>query len=219
LDAATIITSVITQSGTDASRQTILSVLNERYADQVAQSQWALRSVAIANTVAGQSVYPLPALPEIVEVLGLQVGGGRPWDRVGLQDMWMLESGTSSIFTALSGVFAPSYDVNGQAAITLYPTPIVAGLPIVALSAVLPTALTDDSSSLPVTPSDLHGSLIDGVTSMILRRVDEREDLAAPYEQIFATATEEMRKRKNSLLRGRGPVQIQVAGYHWDNSA
>lgn len=218
MDAKSIIDAVLAQSGTDASRPTLLSILNERYLDQVAQSQWLLETVTLGTTVAGTTVYPLGTSPEIVEVLGLKVGS-YAWDRVGLQDMWDLTTGTAT-FTGLGGVFAPNYDATGTAQVSLFPTPTTSGIAIQVIAAVLPTALADGTGTVntPVTPTDTHGALVDGVTSLVLRRVDERPDLAQNYEGVFASSTEEIRRRKNSLVRGRGPIQMQVAGYHWDNT-
>lgn len=220
MDAPTIITSVISQTGTDASRATILSILNERYQQQVADSQWLLRTTTIGTTTAGVSTYPFSGIiggTEVVEILGLRVNS-IPWDRVGMQDIWDLQAGNiKASFPNGGGLYSPSYDASGGAYVQLYPTPGASGQTIDCLAATLPAPLTDVNGVTPVVPTDAHGSLIDGTSATILARIDERPDLAQPYEDRFAVATEKLRRRKNSLLRGRGPVQIQVAGYHWDN--
>lgn len=214
MDAATIIGNVISQSGTDASRATVLSLLNEAYMQQVADARWLQESVAVGTTVAGQATYAVPTSPEIVEVTGLKVGS-YPWTRQGEQEMWENTALGGGNWTGRYGSYAPSYDSAGVLSITLWPTPDSSGTAITAKAAVLPTALTDSGGSVPITPTDSHGSLIDGASAFVLMRVDERPDLAAPFMQRFNDWTEKLRRRKNSMLRGRGPVQVQVQGYHF----
>lgn len=214
MDAATIISAVITQTGTDASRPTILQILNERYLEQVAKSQWLLMEVALNNLGVDPARWEFPALPEIVEVIGVKVNG-YPWDRIGQEEMWELQAGSLTTTAGRGGVFAPDYTNIGTTSVILYPAPGGSTVSILSTAAVLPPALADNTGNIPATPTDTHGTLIDGASSMVLRRIDERSDLAAPFETTFQTSIEDLRKRKNRLVRGRGPTQIQVAGYHF----
>lgn len=79
----------------------------------------------------------------------------------------------------------------------------------------VPTALTNDASSTPIFPVDLHGPLlIDGPLALIRRRIDERVDSAAIHQQIFDNAVEELRRRVNARTEGEGGF-VQVHGYHF----
>lgn len=212
MNAAGIIDACIAQSGTDASRATLLSLLNERYQEQVSRSRWLLETVSLGNTVAGTADYSLP--DTVIEVLSLRVGSYR-WGEVGPKDYWdLLSSGTGN-WTG-RGSYAPTYSSTGGTSISLWPAPTTSGVAITLLASVSPTDLTDSSGAAgtPVTPVDLHGSLLDGLISLVLLRIDERPDLAIPFEERFNAATERLRRRKNSRVGGEG-MQALVKGVHW----
>lgn len=209
MDAATLISNIISQSGTDASRATVLSLLNESYGTQLTRSRWLKEVTSLGNTVAGTSDYTVP--DGVVEILGLRVGAYE-FDPVSIEEMWSLSSQTGS-WNGRDGVFAPNYSSTGGTTVTLYPTPTVNGTAITVLSPMIGGDLTDSGGSVPVTPSDTHGSLIDGTTALVLLRVDERPDLAQSFQARFDSATEELRRRKNG--RVGGPIQAKIAGIHF----
>lgn len=210
MDAAAIITACIGQVGTDASRATVLSVLNEAYAQQVADSRWFRTEASIGSTVAGTAAYVVP--DTIVEMFAVTVGGGT-FEPIGEDVMRRIINGSVSLRIASSGgVYAPGYSSTGSPQITLYPTPSTGGVPITVYAALVPAALTDSSGSVPVTPSDTHSSLIDGTAAILLNRIDERPDLAGGYQTRFDTVTEKIRRRKNALLTGSQPVRLKVQG-------
>lgn len=214
MDAATIITNTINQVGTDASRLTVLSLLNEAYQTQVAQSQWVRNVVSLGNTVAGTATYALPAT--VIDVEGLRVGA-YPFQALdgGVQQMWDLQT-QPGVWNGRQGTYAVEYATSGaETSIRLYPTPDTSGTAITALAAVLPTVLTDSGTSTPVTPVDLHGSLIDGTASLILLRVDERPDLAPPFEERFQKGIIDLRRRRISRTSAGNPMQALVEGIHW----
>lgn len=72
MDAATIISACISQSGTDASRATVLSLLNEAYGTQVVRSRWLREQITVGTTTAGTSDYALS--DAAVDILSLKVG-------------------------------------------------------------------------------------------------------------------------------------------------
>lgn len=209
MDAATIIGNVISQSGTDASRATVLSLLNEVYARQVVESRWLLETVSLGNTVAGTSDYSLA--DTIIDILALKVGATQ-FDTATTEQMWDLQGG-NAFLSRSAGVWALTYSSTGGVSVTLFPTPGTSGDAISVLVPATATDLTDSGSVSPVTPADTHGSLIDGTTALILLRIDERPDLAQVFEQRYLEATERLRRRKNS--RGGGPVTAQIEGIHF----
>lgn len=212
-DVLTLISSVQGQIGTEASRPTILALMNEVYMTQVADSRWLVEELTLGTTVAGTNSYVVPTSPEIIEITGLKVGG-YSWDRVGEDEMWDLTAWGSGNWTGRYGSYAPTYSSTGALSLTMYPTPTSSGATLVARAAVLPAPLTD-GVGVPVTPSDSHSSLVDGAIGLILMRVDERPDLAQWFSSRSLEWTEKLRRRKNSIVRGKGPVQVQVQGYHF----
>lgn len=212
MNAAQILDAVIQQAGTDASRATVLSILNEVYGQQVADARWFRTQASIGITTAGVSEYPIPA--SIIEAYGVTVGG-YTYEPIGESEMWLLKQGTEYLHTFRGGVYSQGYDSSGNTTITLHPTPQTSGSDILVYAAVQGPVLTDSALSSPITPVDTHSSLIDGTAGIVLTRIDERPDLGMPFTQSCAVVTEKLRKRKNGLLRGGKPVQMGVAGIHF----
>ena len=210
--ASTLIDAVLAQAGTDASRTTLLSLLNESYASQVVRSRWLLETVSLGNTVAGTADYSLP--DGVVDILGLRVGNYE-FTPIGPHELWNIQASGSAAWNGQYGYFAPTYSSTGGTSITLSPTPTDSGTAITVLTPAVPTDLTDTSNAAgtPVTPSDMHGSLIDGTIALVLLRIDERPDLAQPLQQRFDDSIERLRRRKNSRP-GRG-MQALLHGVHW----
>lgn len=212
MHAAAIIDALTGQVGTDASRATVLAVLNEAYAAQCADSRWFRTEATIGPTVVGTAEYTIPAA--IVEMYAVSIGG-YTYEPIGEDVMRRLKAGSQTVTTGRGGVYSQGADASGNATITLHPTPTTAGAAILVYAATQPTALTDSSGSNPITPVDTHSSLIDGTAAILLSRIDERPDLAGPYEQRFAQWTEKLRRRRNSIAWGAQPVRMGVQGYHF----
>lgn len=209
MDAAAIIDAVLAQTGTDASRVTILALLNEKYSEQIVRSKWLLETVAVGTTAAGTSDYALA--DSVVDIVALRVGTDT-YEGISTEQYWNLMS-SSSRLDGSPGAYALTYSSTGGTSVSLYPAPTSSGSAITALAPATATALTDSSGSSPVTPSDTHGSLIDGVAALILRRIDERPDLAVEFERPFELAIERLRRRKHA--RGGNNMQALVKGFHW----
>lgn len=212
MSASAIIDAVIQQCGTDASRVVVLSVLNEAYAMQLADSRWFRTQASIGTTTAGTADYAVPVA--VVEAYGVTVGG-YTYEPIGEDAMWQVKQGTAYIRPFRGGVYAQGYDSVGNAIITLHPTPDTTGATILLYAAIEGPALVDATNSFPITPADTHSSLIDGTAGIVLTRIDERPDLGMPFTQSYMTVTEKIRRRKNGLLRGGKPTQMQVQGYHF----
>lgn len=209
MDAAAIIDGVINTSGTDATRVQVLALLNEQYSVQVVKSRWLLETITVGTTVSGTADYALG--DGVVDILSLRVGSGL-YDAITTEQYWALQAGTARLSRS-AGAYALTYSSTGGTSVSLYPAPTTSGDAITVLAPATATALTDSGASTPVTPSDTHGSLIDGATALVLLRVDERPDLAGPFFQRFEAGTELLRRRKNSRS-GSGMVP-QIAGVNW----
>lgn len=212
MTAAQIIDAVRDQLGTEASRATVLSMLNEVYAAQIADSRWFRTQSSIGTTTAGDDTYTVPTT--VVQAFGVKVGG-YPYTPIGEDQMWRIKAATATVRSGSGGVFSTSYDSTGSTILTLHPIPATTGSDILLYAAVQPSALTDSGSSTPVTPADSHSSLIAGTAALVLARVDERPELAAVFKAEFDQWTEKLRRRRNQLLRGGQPAMFQIAGIHF----
>jgi hypothetical protein len=193
--------------GANIDDATILSWLNEAYRRLVGESKWRKATRELGPTVAGEGQYALG--DDVTDVAALQVAGSGPWLRVSQTDLWEITVGTRSFSGA--GVFAPDYQADGTAVVELYPPPSTAGLPISALAAVLPSALTTSPDTSPAVPADLHQSIVDGAIGIGLHRIYERHDAAAPYDARLDGAVQKLERRGNSRV-GSGPARAKIWG-------
>lgn len=209
-----MVTAVRSEGGFDSTSSNstdavILSWLNQRYREMVAESKW-LKSVRdLGPTVAGQAQYAVP--DDVTDVRSLRINGSRQWLLVSTEDLWALQDG-SAWTRGAPGVFAPNFESDGGPVIEMFPAPTTSGYEITALCAVLPADLTVDAT--PKVPVDMHQPLVDGAIALGMQRVFERSDLAAPYEGKFQGALDKLKRRANSRI-GSGPRQFKVAGVHF----
>ena len=215
-----MVTAVQQQGGFDpgssaTSPAVILSWLNARYFELMAESAYSQGIREFGPTVAGQAEYLLPE--SVIRVKSLRVDGSRPWIPLKLEDVWDLEAGAAQFTLGAVGGFSESFaevDSSGQGfcRVTLFPVPEESGLTIKALCILRPIPLDVSNNVAPVLPDDFHEYVVEGAIAMGLRRDDEREDGAAPYEARFKEAIQRLAARQRKRV-GRGPIQARVAGY------
>lgn len=213
MNTAQIIDACIEQINTDASRATILGLLQEAYDIQVAEARWFRTETPIGVTTSGTNEYEIPA--DLIEAYGVKVGNA-PYQAIGEDLMWRITNATAMVrLSSGGGVFSQGVNATGVPTLTLYPTPGVNGTPITVYAARAPVTLIDSSTNFPATPRDLHSSLVSGTASLIYGRLEARPDLAAQFQASFESATERLRRRRNGILRGGAPGQLLVAGIHY----
>lgn len=217
-----MVTAVKSQGGFDStssatSDAVILSWLNARYYELCAESAYTQAIRELGPTVAGTSEYALP--DAVVRVKSIKVDGSRPWIPLKLEDVWELEAGSAQFTLGAVGGFAETFTeislavtTDGVPQVKLFPTPTESGLTIKALCIVRPNALDASTDIPPTLPDDFHEYLVEGAIAMGLRRDDEREDGAAPYEARFKEAIQRLAARQRKRV-GRGPIQARVSGY------
>ena len=96
----------------------------------------------------------------------------------------------------------------------MFPAPEETGLAITAGRATIIPADLDTSSSNPIIPEDLEPQLIAGAIATGKKRVENRPDLAQPFEDEFADGVQKLRRRKGSRVGG-GVASIPVWGRHF----
>lgn len=195
---------VLAEGGFDTDNATVDGWLNAVYRRLVADSLWRKAVVTIANTVAGTSAYALS--DDVVDLEWARINGVRHY-RVGTGELEDVRDGIRSK-TGSGGLFAPTFSATGVESIDLYPTPAASGLAIEALCALQAPEL-DDDADVPAVPLDFHEDLADAAIAYGLRRLDERLQDAAAYEQSFLIRVEELRRRRNSR-QGSGPSRIAL---------
>ena len=218
-----MVAAVLTQGGFDStssatSQAVALSWLEARYQEMCAESGYTQAIRELGPTVAEQSEYALP--DSVTRVIGLQVGGSRPWTPVKLEDLWALSAGTARMEEGMVGAFAETWSESststeeGVESVKLYPVPGEADLDVSAICVVAPPPLSMSDNTAPRVPADFHEYIVDGAIAMGLRRDDSREDEAAPYEARFKDAIGRLGMRRRKRV-GRGPIQGRVASVHF----
>lgn len=207
---------VRTQGGFDTSTSNIAVAdvqgwIQERYKQLVAKSKWRKAEITIATAVAGDYNYPLPLT--VVDLEGLSISGV-PYQEAGVDQLWRLRNGQLALGRGDNGYFGLEPLADGTQQVSLWPTPgsDQDGDAIVGLAALFPDPLVSGAS--PIVPDDFHEAIVWGAIATGLATIDERLDSAGYFEQQFAGAVEELKRRTNSRVN-TGPVQILVKGYHW----
>ena len=216
-----LIAAVRDQGGFDktslaTSETVILSWLNARYRELVAESGFVKGVRDLGPTVAGQKEYALP--DSIVRVTRLRAGSLRPFAPMALDDLWELHAGHATLESGTDGAYAETWREDGTESVMIYPEPsaeadqpLGADETIEAVCVVLPTALAAGDTG-PVVPDDFHEAIVDGAIAMGLLRDDGSAALAAPFEERFQAAIVRLKRRATGRV-GKGPVQARVAGY------
>ena len=216
-----LIAAVRDQGGFDktslaTSETVILSWLNARYRELVAESGFVKGVRNLGPTVAGQKEYALP--DSVVRVTRLRVGSLRPFAPMLLDDLWELHAGHATLESGTDGAFAGSWDAEGVESVMIYPEPseeadqpLGVDEAIEAVCVVLPSPLVAGGTG-PVVPDDFHEAIVDGAIAMGLLRDDGSAALAQPFEERFQAAIVRLKKRATARV-GKGPVQARVSGY------
>jgi hypothetical protein len=199
-----IIDAIVTEGGFDPSssavpRATILGWLQAIYDDALAETHWRRVTKELGPTVAGQQEYAVTA--EVLQVKSLRVNGSRTWLRITTEEMFELEGGNGA-WKGAPGVFSPNFEADADPVVRLLPAPSSTGWSIAALCAVRDTtALTDTAVELAGIPPQFHRELfVDGGIGMGRRTIDERPDLAEPFELIRAGAKKKLEKLAKSRI-------------------
>jgi hypothetical protein len=210
-----IVTKVITEgafdtAASDTSNATVLAWVNEVYREMVASAEWLRSERTLGVTVVGQDLYDLA--DDVIRISKVAVNGDSSWKIVAAEELLDLKwQGDVALWSA-PGVVAQVYDeVTGKQKLQLWPAPQAAGYAIQALASILPADLTMAPDTTPNVPVDLHEALADGAIGLGRMRVDEREDLAAPYMQKFQAAVGKLVKRRRSRIQD-GAWQAGVGG-------
>lgn len=214
--ASELVAKVVTEGGfdtaaSDTSSATVLSWINEVYREMVSAAEWLRSERSLGVTVAGQDLYDLP--DDVIRVSKVAINGSSRWDIVATEELLDLKWQGGLYLTGSPGVVAQVYDeVTSKQKIQLWPVPQTAGYTIQVLGSILPAALTTAGpDATPLLPPDVHEALADGAIGLGRLRVDEREDLAAPYMQKFQAAVGKLVKRRRSRIQ-EGAWQAGVGG-------
>lgn len=216
-----MVTAVRDQGGFDrtssaTSDAVILSWLNARYFELCAESAYTQAQREFGPTVAGTADYELE--DDVIRVKALRLEGSRPWIPLKLEDIWDLEAGAATFSLGAVGGFAETWtefgtsSAEGLPRVKLYPTPGESGQTIKTLCIIRPAPLDVSSDLPPHLPDDFHEYVVEGAIALGLRRDDEREDGAAPYEARFKEAIQRLAARQRKRV-GRGPIQARVSGF------
>lgn len=166
----------------------------------------------------------IPHQGSIVEFMGLSVDGV-PWGRVDFDTFQKAVAGYAQlvggggIWTHVLGQDEPGGDPDYAGdAIRMYPVPD-GEFTLSMYQAMRPADWDVTSSFGPSTisqirvPQEFEDDLVAGAIATGLARVEQRPDLAAPFERQFDARCEELRRLTIRKYRGSGPSTIRVVGY------
>lgn len=203
-------------SATATPAATIRGWINEAIQTALARSKYLKATVDLGPTVAAVDVYDLPA--NVIGVRTLRVGLSLPYMAIpSLEDLWAIQAGHSYV---TPGGFYGTFSEDGVAplaqddkpTVTLTPAPTAAGLAIEAIAAVLPPVIdgtTVGTYVLPVPEDHVRAIAVDGAIGIGLSRVENRADLAAPFDKKWEDAVGELTKRARTRVGG-GPRQMRI---------
>jgi hypothetical protein len=213
--ASQLVAKVVTEGGfdtaaSDTTSDTVLSWINEMYREMVVSAEWLRSERQLGVTVVGQDLYDLA--DDVIRISKVAVNGDSSWKIVAAEELLDLKwQGDVALWSA-PGVVAQVYDeASSKQKVQLWPAPQVAGYAIQVLASILPAALTTTPDTTPLLPVDVHEAVADGAIGLGRLRVDEREDLAAPYMQKFQAAVGKLVKRRRSRIQD-GAWQAGVGG-------
>jgi hypothetical protein len=200
-----MVAAVVAEGGFDTtssqtSATTVLSWVNMKYRQMVADTKWRKGVLSLGPTVAGQSQY-------VVDLRAIRVNGSRPWPLASIEGLWELQSTSLVLTDTAVGAFAASDTSAGVPVIELYPTPDTSGYAIDGMAALLPVDLT--LTDTPIVPGDLHQAIVDGAIGVGIGRIYERHDAEAVYEQRFQDGVQKLMRRTKSRI-GSGPMTFPV---------
>lgn len=217
MDAAKMIDVILDQGGFEVTRTVALQWLNEKYEIMVGQSKWRRSVFSLGSTTDGTAAYTVSGTVISIEGEGVMVAyadGAKLHEQVSPQDMWLLESGQSTLKTDTRGAYTDDYATDGTWKLKLWPVPDETGKAITALAALNPVPLTDSSSDVAITPLKTHTALVEGAIALGKARIDERYDAADRDEARFTAVVDQL---AGDLMTRDGPgvQQIKVFGRHF----
>lgn len=183
-------------------------LINEAVADLCIRTEWTRATVNLGPTVAGQEDYDIP--PEVNRVLKLSVGGV-PYTRGSEAQKELLDLGDLRL-RGRGGLFWSSFGPTGIEQVSLYPAPQSPGQPINALSVIYPEPMTEDTDEPPV-PREFRSAILDWVCAYAQGYQEDGLEARAFFQQEFDRKASSLKALRNSRV-GRGPAQMQIAGYH-----
>jgi hypothetical protein len=173
-----------------------------------ARAEFLIAFGEIGTTVAGQSDYEIG--PLVVELQTVSVSGTK-YTRVTTGELADLRTGDARVIDGPGKVFAPTWDLTGDAGVSVWPTPTATGQSITGRAVIRVPTPEDWATDDPLLPEDFDDAIIHGAIAIGLARKDERLDDAQWHEDRFLAAIPELRRRQHSR-QGRGPVRIRVMG-------
>ena len=204
-----LVDDVLSEGGFDTDSTAVLRWLTRRHFKMVVRSRCYRKTVDIGPTVAAQQDYSIST--DVVEIYQVTVGG-IPYGKGRHVELAQGARGFLLLDDPSGGLLAAEEATDGSPQIALYPIPGTSGVSVLMRAAWRPPDLsTSDDTTLKI-PADFYDALVAGAIATGMRRIEQRADLAAPFESEYSDACEELRRQVNRQYRGTGPAQIRVQG-------
>lgn len=174
------------------------------------RSLWLQEVRELGPTVADQEVYPVGS--DVIDVVGLEVGGDPQYKRLSLNELWKLKAGQKFLPRNLTGSFSPYPAANGVKQFSINPIPDTSGQAITALVAVTVARLSS-GDALPF-PDDAEDAIKAYAKADLYDDVDEDPNSAQVQRAAGDAYAGELLRRGKSQV-GSGPTQMQLARAHF----
>lgn len=185
-------------------------LLNEGYNELYTQAEWG-RALVSTTTVAGQVPYAIPQLDDSTGERVLKVWvDNLPYEQSSDDQTGNLAIGDLRLDGY--GLYYLRGSESGDEFLFLYPTPTVSGKAIDILLVREPAPLTL-STDVPKLPARFHRAIVDYAASQAYGAAGN-PDAQAFYQERFNAKVVELFRLRNARA-GRGPVQMQVEGWHY----
>lgn len=196
----------------DAPQGQIESAVNEAHRVMVADSQYRGATTTVGTVTANIGTYDVDETT-LVDMASVRIGTTR-YRRVSRELLDTIKDAYSGVtVSGPGGVWAPLYTSTGDVQVELYPAPdaSLAGQSIVGNTALEPTTMAYGAGAVPIPPPDFHYGLLRGARAILHEEVDQRDDLADRYSQIFQAEIARLGRRKNSRFgSGAGFARVSV---------
>lgn len=200
----------------DASQARAVEVVNHRLDELLIRAEALDYVKSLGTTTSGTDTYTLTAsVSKLKQIRADYTAGTVLYEGTSLRTLWDLDvenlvAATDDYYFA---VVPDTDDDATTASLRLYPTPSESGIALTGRYVGLPADLAYASATALPIPLDIHEALLAGCRAEFFRRDEDRPDLAAAEEGVFAAGVEALRKFSNARAEGDAPMRLGLWGF------
>jgi hypothetical protein len=206
----TVVDAIQSEGAFELDDTAVLRILDRRHKTMVARAESYQSSAAVvaanqANADLGYVAFPT----DLVHAETVVVGSAR-YSQGRFADLIDAYGDSRTVLLDGDGLFVRRRGTGGVDYLWIYPSVSLA-TSVTVFGAFRPPALTLGGTVL-VDDEAVEGLMAGVFASLLMRPGEARPDLAAPQEQLFSGACDELRAREERRRYGKGPAQIRITG-------